>query len=254
MIRKPLLALAALVLGATGISLAPTAAQAAHPGSGSGSGSGPLLRVTARCDGPGSKMMLGIHPSRAGGVVAVTHITHVRHPHWIGETVIGNDVVDAEDNIRNIHIRTAVHHVVTDWAHSSQSWPKPVVASYLAGGLHSASFGPICTQAAESTRRADIGLALDFVHERLIGMRVQPAPGVVEVTTIVRPHVRARVAVNIRTAAGFQHRVRFVRADRYGIVDVRFRTFEKVRGYTRALARVMTGHGRSQIIQLARVR
>lgn len=239
MIRKPLLAVAALVLGATGVSLAPTAAQADAPG--------PLLRVTARCDGPGSKMMLGIHPSRTGGVVAATRITHVRHKVWAGITVVGSDLPD------DAKVKFAHKRVVQDWVRSEKAWPKPVVASYGSGGLDS-HINTICTQFAESTRRSDMGFALDLEHGKLIGMRVFPNSRVVEVATYVRPHARARVAVNIRTAAGYQHRVRFVHAGRDGLVQVRFRTFEKVKGYTRALARVMTGHGPSQIIQLARVR
>jgi len=234
-IRKPLLAVAALVLGATGVSLAPTAADAAD--------AGPLLRVTARCDGPGSKMMLGIHPSATGGVVAATRITHVRHSTWLGETLIGDQLPDEPD----IHLRRAVRHVVTDWVGSSKSWPKPVVATFIA------AHGPMCLQAAESTRRADVGAAMDQQF-RVIAMQVLPRRGLVDVAAEGRPGSRVRVAVNIRTSAGFQHRVRFVRADRDGLVQVRFRTFEKVDGYTRALARVMTGHGPSQIIQLARVR
>jgi len=237
--RRILLAAATLLVGGAGLTVAGTPAAHAAGASSSG-GEGPLLRVTARCDGPGSKMMLGIHPSATGGVVAATRITHVRHPHWFGATVIGHDFT-----MPGVH--EAQQRIITDWTRSAKPWPKPVTASYM-----SADMTRICMQAAESTPRVDTGIAMNM--SELIGMRVLARAGVVEVAADAPAGHRVRVAVNIRTAAGYQHRVRFVRADRYGLVDVRFHTFTKVKGYTRALARVMSGHGPSKIIQLARVR
>jgi len=236
--RRILLTAAALVAAGAGLT---TAAGPAHAAGVAGSVHAPLLRVTARCDGPGSKMMLGIHPSRTGGIVAATRITHVRHPHWVGVTVVGDHIPSGLSSL------SARHGVVQDWVRSSQSWPKPVVATYF-----SRNGSAMCTQMAESTPRVDMGVAMSRSFTGF-GLRVLRHRGVVEVGADLRPGTRARVAVNIRTAAGFQHRVRFVRAGQDGI-DIRFRTFKQVGGYTRALARVMTGHGPSKIIQLAHLR